>query len=98
MNFLKRGSQKKIIPFTNVERRFVGDRYGEKVNKQMEGLDYFCQTKLDTIITTESSDTLEGFNIIVWRNLWRFDLFQFIWRSRIVLLVLLGIGLMLLCI
>jgi len=94
----KKGLAEKIIPFTNIERRFVGDRYGEKVNKQPEGLDYFCQTKLDTIITAESSDTLDGFNLIVWRKLWRFHLFQFIWRFRIVLLVLLAIGLMLLCI
>ena len=64
----------------------------------MEGLDYFCQTKLDTIINPEFSDTLQGFNIILWRNLWRFHLFQFIWRYRIVLLVLLCIGLTLLCI
>ena len=90
----KKGFAEKIIPFTNVERRFVGDRYGEKVNEQMEGLDYFCQTKLDTIITAESSDTLEGYNVIFWRNIWRFHLFQFIWRSRIVFLVLLGILLM----
>ena len=94
----KKGLAEKIIPFTNIERRFVGDRYGEKVNKQPEGLDYFCQTKLDTIITAESSDTLDGFNLIVWRKLWRFHLFQFIWRFRIALLVLLAIGLMLLCI
>jgi len=92
----KKGLAEKIIPFTNVERRFVGDRYGEKVNKQMDGLDYFCQTKLDTIITTESSDTLQRFNVIVWRKLWCFILFQFIWRFRIVLLSLIAIGLMLL--
>jgi len=64
----------------------------------MEGLDYFCQTKLDTIITPEFSDSLQGFNIIVWRTLWRLHLFQFLWRARIILLVLLGIGLILLCI
>ena len=93
----KKGLAEKIIPFTNVERRFVGDRYGEKFDKQVGGLDYFCQTKLDTIITAESSDILQGFIAISWRYLWSFHLFQFIWRSRIVLLVLLGIGLMLLC-
>jgi hypothetical protein len=49
----KKGLAEKIIPFTDVERRFVGDRYGELVDEQMEGLDYFCQTKLDTIITPE---------------------------------------------
>ena len=91
----KKGLAEKIIPFTNVERRFIGDRYGEKVNKQMEGLDYFCQTKLDTIITAESSDTLQALNIFLWRSLWRSHFFQFIWRSRIVLLVLLAIGLIL---
>ena len=94
----KKGLAEKVIPFTNVERKFVGDRYGEKVNKQVVGLDYFCQAKLDTIITAESSDTLQGLNIVVWRNLWRFYLFQFIWRAKIVLLILLGIVLMLLCI
>jgi hypothetical protein len=62
----------------------------------MEGLDYFCQTKLDTIITPESSEALQGFNIIIWRTLWRFHLFQLVWRARIVLLVLIGIGLILL--
>jgi len=90
-----KGLAEKIIPFTNVERSFVGDRYGEKVNKQMEGLDYFCQTKLDTIITPEPSNTLESFNVIFWRNIWRFHLFQFIWRSRIVFLILLLMFLML---
>jgi hypothetical protein len=90
-----KGLAEKIIPFTNVERSFVGDRYGEKVNKQMEGLDYFCQTKLDTIITPEPSNTLERFNVIFWRNIWRFHLFQFIWRSRIVFLILLVMFLML---
>ena len=94
----KKGFAEKIIPFTNVERRFVGDRYGEKVNVQTEGLDYFCQTKLDTIITAESSDTLQGFNVIVWRIFWSLHLFQFIWRYRIVLILLLCIGFMLLCI
>ncbi|HIE73215.1 MAG TPA: hypothetical protein EYQ06_02905 [Flavobacteriales bacterium] len=92
----KKGKAEKIIPFTDVERRFLGDRYGENVDEQMEGLDYFCQTKLDTIITPESSDTLQGFNIIVWRTLWRFHLFQLVWSARIVLLVLIGIGLILL--
>ena len=94
----KKGFAEKIIPFTNVERSFVGDRYGEKVNKQIEGLDYFCQTKLDTIITAEYSDRLEGFNVIFWRKIWRFHSFQFIWRSRIMFLVLLGILLMFLCV
>ena len=90
-----KGLAEKVIPFTNVERRFVGDRYGEKINEQLDGLDYFCQTKLDTIITAESSDSLQGFNAIVWRKIWRFHLFQFIWRVRIVLLILLVIVLIL---
>jgi|TARA_B110000196_G_scaffold315921_1_gene326360 hypothetical protein len=92
----KKGLAEKVIPFTNIERKFVGDRYGEKNNHQMKGLDYFCQTKLDTIITAESSDTLEGFNSIVWRTLWSLYLFQFFWSARKVLLVIIAIGLILL--
>ena len=92
----KKGLAEKIIPFTHIERKFIGDRYGEKSDKQMEGLDYFCQTKLDTIISPESSKTLQGFNMLVWRTLWSFNLFQLVWRTRIVLLVLIGIGLILL--
>ena len=65
---------------------------GENVAEQMEGLDYFCQTKLDTIITPESSDTLQGFNIIVWRTLWRFHLFQLVWSASGQILSLLRIA------
>ena len=90
----KKGLAERVIPFTHVERKFVGDRYGENTDEQTEGLDYFCQTKLDTIITAESSGTVQGFNIIVWRALWRFHLFQLLWKARIVLLVI-GIGLIL---
>lgn len=92
----KKGLAEKVIPFTYIERRFVGDRYGEKADKQIEGVDYFCQTKLDTMITAENPDALQGFNIIVWRALWRFHLFQLFWRVRIVLLALVAIGLVLL--
>ena len=94
----KKGLAEKIIPFTNVERRFFGDRFGEKFDNQIDGLDYFCQTKLGTIITAESYDEVPGFNMIFCRKIWSFQLFQFIWRARIVLLVLLAIGLILLCI
>jgi hypothetical protein len=91
----KKGLAEKVIPFTNIERRFVGDRYGEKIDKQMDGIDYFCQTKLDTIITPESSETLQGFNILVWKTLWSFNWFQFFWRNRlelIIIIIILVIG------
>ena len=39
-----------IIPFTHVEREFVGDRYGESTHKQFPGVDYYNQCQLDTII------------------------------------------------
>lgn len=34
-----------VTPFTNVEKRFVGDRYGEESppRKQDESMDYYCQ-------------------------------------------------------
>jgi hypothetical protein len=85
------GLAEKVIPFTYVERRFLGDRYGEKSNMQMEGLDYFCQTKLDTIITPEASDKLQGSNIYFLRTLWSFQLVQFFWRNRLELLIILVI-------
>jgi hypothetical protein len=58
----------------------------------MEGLDYFCQTKLDTIITPEASDKLQGSSIIFFRTLWSFHLVQFFWRNRLELLTILVIG------
>lgn len=58
-NFISSGYQElsktmaaeRDLPFTDVEKRFIGDRYGEDEIKQMEGQDYYCQTNLDTIIT-----------------------------------------------
>ena len=93
----KMGLAEKVIPFTYVERRFLGDRYGEKSNMQMEGLDYFCQTKLDTIITPEALDKLQEFNIYFLRKLWSFHLVQFLWRNRLELLILLVIISIFLC-
>jgi phage anti-repressor protein len=47
------GLAEKITPFTHIEKRFVGDRYGETEKRQLKEVDYFCQTELDTIITPE---------------------------------------------
>ena len=47
------GLAEKIIPFTHVEKKFLGDRYGETVRDQFKGLDYFCQADEETIITPE---------------------------------------------
>jgi hypothetical protein len=84
----KMGLAEKIIPFTNIERRFLGDRYGENMNTQLKGLDYFCQTKLDTIITAESYNKSQGSNITFMRTLWSFHLFQFFWRNRLLILII----------
>lgn len=53
------GMAERITPFTHVEKKFVGDRYGETETEQMKGLDYFCQVQnsvqhdVDTIIVPE---------------------------------------------
>ncbi len=92
----KMGLAEKVIPFTNVERRFLGDRFGEKSNIQMEGLDYFCQTKLDTIITPEESDKLLNPKTSFLRTLWSFHLVQFFWRNKLEFLITLVVGILLL--
>ena len=37
-----------VIPFTHVEDKFVGDRYGEVTTKQLPGIDYYNQCNFKT--------------------------------------------------
>jgi len=38
------------LPISQVAKSFEGDRYGEMTNKQLPGIDYYCQCGLDTIL------------------------------------------------
>ena len=49
----KKGLAERVIPFTHVEKKFLGDRYGETVKQQLKGIDYLCQCDLDTKIVSE---------------------------------------------
>ena len=49
-----RGKQaERSLPFTHVEKTFVGDRFGEVMDTQRRGMDYFCQCHLNQIVTPE---------------------------------------------
>lgn len=42
-----------MIPFTNVNKDFVGDRYGETNTAQIPSMDYYCQTTNDVTLKFE---------------------------------------------
>ena len=71
--------QKKILPFTHVERSFIGDRFGEKYLNQIYGVDYFCQAKKDLNIVADGMNNFKvHFTIDLWRFLWKFKLYSFL--------------------
>lgn len=43
-----------VIPFTNVNKEFVGDRYGELDAEQTSEMDYYCQTPNHRVLVFKS--------------------------------------------
>jgi hypothetical protein len=37
-----------VLPITQVTQSFIGDRYGECTDKQVPGVDYYCQCNINT--------------------------------------------------
>ena len=84
----KKGYAEEILPFTHVERGFLGDRFGEKYLNQIYGVDYFCQVKKDVnIISDGMNEFPSSFTIDLWRFLWKFRTVQLFWSYRYFILI-----------
>lgn len=49
-------TMEEILPYTTVEKGFIGDRYGEKCLPQTKDMDFYCQTPLTTEIVFDKKD------------------------------------------
>ncbi len=84
----KKGYAEEILPFTHVERGFLGDRFGEKYLNQIYGVDYICQVKNDVNIVADGMNEFpSSFTIDLWRFSWKFKTVQLFWSYRYFVLV-----------